>query len=133
MAIYYDTVREAVAAAEDILPGRAAPDGEEDPRWQAMISVGQFIETEPEAVWSFARRLAISPDEDLRAAVATLLLEHLLEYHFDAMIARVEEAAGSNELFADTVCRCWKLGQAEEASRSARFDTLIASIRRRAR
>jgi len=129
MATRYPTVHEAIAAADRILPGRVAPPGEEDPRWQAMIAVGHFVEIEPEAVWSFARRWGTSPDDDLRMAVATLLLEHLLEYHFDAFITRVEASALSNGLFADTVCSCWKMGQAEEPSRAARFDRLIASIR----
>lgn len=97
MATRYPTVHEAIAAADRILPGRVAPDGEEDPRWQAMIAVGDFVETEPEAVWSFARRWGTSPDDDLRTAVATLLLEHLLDYHFDALIARVEDSALNDE------------------------------------
>jgi hypothetical protein len=87
------------------------------------------VETEHEAVWSFAQRWGTSPDDDLRSAVATLLLEHLLEHHFDVMIGTVEHVALNNALFADTVCRCWKLGQAEEPSRAARFDRLIAAIR----
>ena len=129
MAIHYPTVHEAIVAAERILPGRAAPDGEEDPRWQAMIAVGDFVETEPDMVWSFAQRRGTSPDDDLRSTVATLLLKHLLEHHFDVMIGSVEQPARNNELFADTVCRCWKFGQTKEPTRAARFDRLIASIR----
>jgi hypothetical protein len=129
MATHYPTVHEAIAAAERILPGHAAPDGGDDLRWQAMISVGDFVETEPQAVWSFVQRWGTSPDEDLRSAVATLLLEHLLEHHFDAMIGSIEHVALKNELFGDTVRRCWKLGQAEEPTRAARFDRLMAAIR----
>ncbi|HEU5255120.1 MAG TPA: hypothetical protein VFU28_03970 [Vicinamibacterales bacterium] len=129
MPAHYPTVQEAIAAAERILPGRAAPDGAIDPRWQAMIAVGDFVETEPDAVWSFVQRWGTSPDEDLRSAVATVLLEHLLEHHFDGMIGSVEHAALNNECFADTVCRCWKLGQAEEPTRAAQLDRLIAAIR----
>jgi hypothetical protein len=33
------TVDEAIAAADAILPGTAAPDGETDLRWQAVIAV----------------------------------------------------------------------------------------------
>jgi hypothetical protein len=44
------TVHEAIAQAEAILPGRAASEGETDPRWQAVIAVAGFIEAEPEAV-----------------------------------------------------------------------------------
>jgi hypothetical protein len=65
------TVQEAIAAAEKLLPGDAAPDGEIDPRWRAIIVVGEFIEDDPEAVWSFILRWGSSPDEDLRTAIAT--------------------------------------------------------------
>ena len=87
------TVRDAIAKAEAVLPGRMAPDGEIDPRWQAIITVAAFIETEPEAVWPFIKRWGGHPDEDLRSAVATCLLEHLLEHYFDDFIARVEDHA----------------------------------------
>jgi hypothetical protein len=72
------TVWEAIGEAEATLPGRAAPDEEIDPRWQAIIKVAGFIESEPEAVWVFIVRWGCHEDEDLRTAVATVLLEHLL-------------------------------------------------------
>ena len=122
------TVGDAIAKAEAVLPGRAAPDGETDPRWQAIIRVAEFIETDPEAVWPFIKRWGGHPDEDLRMAVATCLLEHLLEHHFDDFIARVEDRARADALFAGTVGTGWKLGQAEEPRRAARFDRLIAAI-----
>lgn len=125
------TVDETIAAAEAILPGRAAPDGELDPRWQAVTAVAEFIESEPEAVWSFAKRWGGSSDEDLRMAISTCILEHLLEHHFDAFIGRVEDAALADRLFGDMVTSCWKFGQSEQTSRAARFDQLIASIRER--
>ena len=43
-------VQRAIARAERILRGTPAPDGKRDRRWQAIIQVGQFIETQPEAV-----------------------------------------------------------------------------------
>ena len=122
------TVQEAIAAAESMLPGRAAPDGELDPRWQAIIAVGEFVEEEPEAVWQFILRWGSSSDEDLRAAVATCLLEHLLEHHFDRFITRIERAAKTDPLFAKTAASCWKFGQSEEPNRSARFDQLVKQI-----
>jgi hypothetical protein len=124
------SVQQKLAAAEKLLPGHAAPDGERDPRWQAIIKVGYHIETDPEAIWPFVLRWGSHDDEDLRTAIATCLLEHLLEYHFDSIFPHVEAAARSNRNFADTVCRCWKLGQAEEPTRARRFDRLVASIRR---
>jgi hypothetical protein len=47
------TVKEAIAAAEQLLPGIPEPDGTEDPRWQAIIEVGIFAEHEPEIIWPF--------------------------------------------------------------------------------
>lgn len=123
------TVEETISVAESILPGHTAPDGEIDARWQAIIAVSEFIEAEPELVWSFARKWGAHPDDDLRMAVSTCVLEHLLEYHFDAFISRVEEAAKADQLFANMVTNCWNFGQSAEPTRAARFDRLLASIR----
>ena len=124
------TVHQAIAAAESVLPGQAAPDGEVDPRWQAIIVVGEFVETDPAPVWAFVRRWGASSDKDLRMAIATCVLEHLLEYHFDHIISRVEEAALADYRFGDMVSHCWKFGESEEPNRAARFDALVQSIRR---
>ena len=114
------SVYDAIAKAEAVLPGHAAPEGEIDPRWQAIIAIGEFIETERDAVWSFIIRWGGHPDEDLRTAIATCLLEHLLEHHFDNFIARVEQHARADGLFADMVSRCWTFGEAEHPDRAAR-------------
>lgn len=123
------TVQEAITAAEEILPGHAAPGGVEDLRWQAIIEIGHFAPQEPEAVWPFVLRWGSHEDEDLRAAIATCLLEHLLEYHFDLVFPRVEDAARSNIWFAMTTAICWKFGEAKETTRAERFDRLCSEIR----
>jgi hypothetical protein len=129
------TVEEAISSAEAILPGHAAPDGEVDDRWQAIIAVAEFIETEPEAVWSFAKKWGGHPDDDLRMAISTCVLEHLLEQHFDAIFARVEEAAHTDQLFAKTVANCstalrvLREHGSEWQARADRFDRLVSSIR----
>jgi len=122
-------VEEAIAKAEELLPGQAAPEGEVDPRWQAIIVVGEFIERDPEAIWPFILRWGSHEDEDLRTAIATCLLEHLLEHHFDPMFPRVETAARSNPNFAKTVLGCWKFGQAKDPERADRFDRLRSELR----
>jgi len=104
------TVEQAILAAESILPGHAAPDGEIDPRWQAIIAVGDFIEAQPEPVWSFIVRWGSSSDADLRMAVATCLLDHLLEYHFDQFISQVEITAKDDPLFATPLDIAGSLG-----------------------
>jgi hypothetical protein len=95
-----------------------------------VIAVAEFIESNPEPVWSFILRWGCSEDEDLRMAIATCALEHLLEHHFDVFISRVEEAALGNPLFARTVSACWKFGQSNDPSCAARLDRLNASLRR---
>jgi hypothetical protein len=121
-------VHEAIDRANEILPGVSAPKGEQDPRWQRIIDVGTYIVAEPEAVWAFVARWGSATDEDLRDAVATCLLEHLLQHHFELMFPRVEERANSDTLFADTFKRCWKLGQAELPKNAARFDALSTRL-----
>jgi len=50
-----------------------------DPRWQAIIDVSEYLAHEPEPIWSFIEDLHDTKDEDLQAALATCLLEHLFE------------------------------------------------------
>ena len=125
------TIDQAIVEAEAILPGQTAPQGELDPRWQAIIAVSEFTATHPEQVWLFARKWGAFPDADLRMAISTCVLEHLLEHHFDSFISRVEEAVRTDVLFADTVSHCWKFGQSTEPTRADRFDRLQAFIRSR--
>jgi len=124
------TVQDALAAAERLLPGQSAPDGAEDPRWQTIIEVAMFAEHEPEAIWPFVLKWGSHEDEDVRAAVATCLLEDLLQYHFDTIFPRVESAARSNASFGKTATLCWKFGQAKEPVNAQRFDGLIADLRK---
>jgi hypothetical protein len=118
-------VDNAIGRAESILPGVPAPEGAEDPRWQAIIDVGNYIESDPEPLWAFIARWGTHEDEDLRAAIATCLLEHLLDAHFDLIFPRLAALATSNALFADTFSRCWKCGEARRPENAARFDDLV--------
>jgi hypothetical protein len=93
--------------------------------------VGEFVESDPASVWAFVRRWGISSDDDLRMAIATCVMEDLLEYHFDDIISRVEEAALADHRFGDMVSHSWKLSESEEPSRAARFDALVRSIPRK--
>ncbi len=83
-------------------------------RWQAIIVVGESIEGNPEGVWQVICEYGVSEDEDMRAAVATVLLEHLLEYHFAAYFPRLEvKIKEGAPLLKDTLRSCWAFGQAE--------------------
>jgi len=124
-----DSVQEAIEAAEKILPGEVAPDGQEDPQWQAIMLIEDFIEDEPEAILPFVLKWGVHEQEDLRGAIACLLLEHLLEFHFELIFPRVQEAAIANPLFADTFLKTWKLGQAKKEPNSNLFDALRSKLK----
>jgi len=122
------TVREAIDDAEAVLPGVPAPADARDERWQRILEVGSYLRDEPEAVWGFVARWGGHEQEDLRSAIATCLLEHLLEHHFALLFPRVEALAAADPLFADTFKKCWKLGQAEQPENAARFDSLATRL-----
>ena len=123
-------VAQAIKRANSILPGVSAPDGEDDPRWQAIIDVGEFIQSNPEDVWSFVAKWAAHSDEDLRSAIATCLLEHLLEYHFEKIFPRVEYLAQKNVQFAHTFLLCHQFGESETNENSIRFEQLKKRIQK---
>ena len=55
---------------------------DEDVRWQAAIALGELCESEPELIWPLVLKWGSSENEDVRDAVATCMLEHILEFHF---------------------------------------------------
>jgi hypothetical protein len=120
-------VRQAIRDANACLLGEPATVGQ-DPRWHAIIAVAEYVETEPELIWEFIRHWGGHPQEDLRNAIATCLLEHLLEHHFVTFFARVEQAAWTHTLFGDMFLRCWRLGQAEEPGNAELFNSLRARL-----
>lgn len=85
-------VHRAIADAERVLPGHASTGGE-CPRWQAIIAVGMFIETDPLPVCDFAMKWAWRRGADLQRAISCCLIEHLLEHHFDLVLPRMRAAA----------------------------------------
>ncbi len=121
----------AIRAAEKILPGVAAPEGQKDPRWLAIIKVGEYVETDPEPIWQFTIRWGSHSDSDLRMAIATCLLEHLLQFHFDLIFPRVYELALHNPFFADTFMSCCKFDQSKIPRNSKRMDELEAKCRKK--
>jgi hypothetical protein len=126
-------VAEAIREADALLPGVPVAEGQ-DARWQAIIAVGEYIESEPDAVWAFIRKWGGYPQEDLRDAVATCLLEHLLEYHFAAYFPQVAVLARADALFGDTFERCWPFGQALELGNAEQYAALseLLAARRQA-
>ena len=82
-------------------------DPDNDCRWQALIVVGEFIETAPEIVWEVAQTYGQSEDDDMRMGVACVLLEHLLDQHELRYRSQVDELASQSPLFAETLSICF--------------------------
>ena len=121
-------VFQAIRKAERLLPGKVAPDGQSDPRWQAILRVEDHIEQHPEEVWRFTRKWGAHANADLRTAVATCLLEHLLAYHFSRIFPLVSEASRQSARFADTLGRCWEFGQTRRPRNSKSFRELRREV-----
>jgi hypothetical protein len=125
--------RRAIARAERILPGKPAPEGECDPRWQAIIEVETFVDSQPEAVWEFAKRWGKHPQQDLRTAVGVCLVEALLEQHFELLFPRVREAVRASSRLADTFSRAWWYGFKEGSPQRDALEKLQRQCRARTR
>jgi hypothetical protein len=125
-------LRRIIKRTERILPGRPAPDGEDD-RWQAIIQIGYHIPGQPEPIWEFVRKWGKHPQKDLRMAVATLLLEHLLEHHFELIYPRVCAEAKASNRFRDTLRHCWWMGEAALPTNARKLDRIAGVKRRRVR
>jgi hypothetical protein len=94
------SVHAAIDAATRLLPGTPVEAGP-DSRWQAIIEVAEFVETNPIEVWNFVAVWGCSPDPDLRAAIATCVLEHLLEHHFAQIFPLAAALARKSAVRAD--------------------------------
>ena len=62
--------------------------GSESDRWAAAAELGEFVFEHPDSVWPLVLRFGSSDVEDVRQAIATNVLEHILEHHFDSFFPR---------------------------------------------
>jgi len=122
----HGTLKEAIEAADALLPGAAAPEGDVDFRWRAIIRVGRFIQDEPHEVLQFVLRWGGHEDEDLRAAIATCLLEHLLEHHFNQTVSALADEIAQNPAFRSMCRLCWEFGDLEVPERRLKWRGLLA-------
>ena len=58
--------------------------------WQACIIVSESVQSSPDAVWHAILDHCDSPDEDLQAAISCVLLEDLLDAHFEEYFPRLK-------------------------------------------
>ena len=77
-------------------------------RWQALIVIGECIESCPDEVWKIVQEYGDAKDDDLRTAIGVVLLEHLLEFNFDKFFPLVREEVSQGKIrFLDTLQRCF--------------------------
>ena len=77
-------------------------------RWDGAELLGEFAETAPDAVWPLIVRFGSSDDADVRTAIATCVLEHVFQYHFDRYFSEAERRVrAGNKPFANTVSSSW--------------------------
>jgi hypothetical protein len=83
-------------------------DSDNNCRWQAVIVIGESIVTNPEGVWQVVAEFCNSSDDDMRAAIACVLLEHLLDADFETYFPRVrEEVQRGRSWMIKTLQMCW--------------------------
>jgi hypothetical protein len=124
-------LRYRIRRAERLLPGRPAPKGKTDWRWQAIGKMERFVETQPEPIWEFINKWGRHPQADLRTAIGVILLERLLDQHFSAFIDRVETAVRESKRFKDTLGRAYWIGEAAWPPNARRLDALAGIKRQR--
>jgi hypothetical protein len=111
----------------DIESGLSSQD--EKVRWNAAVAAGELIAVRPLDVWSIVKKYGSIDNPDLRTAVATCILEHLLEHHFDDFFPLLDrEIESGNHLLGETFSQCWKFGQSELPQNSLLWDKLQRNI-----
>jgi hypothetical protein len=102
---------------------------ENDVRWQSLIVIGEFIPlgAHNERIWSLILEYC-GIDDDMQSALATVLLEHLLEHDFERTLDKIRGALEkSNPPLLDLVPRCGRFGESDSQWR--RLQDLIAPSR----
>lgn len=127
-------LRDCIQTADQVLRTEPASEASPSPRWQAVIAVGEYLrETdEPELICDFIERWGTSNDDDIRAAIACCLLEHLIELHFEATFHRIESKVKKNWNFADCFRTCWSNVRGSPSHRK-RYDNLKKWVAKRGR
>jgi hypothetical protein len=101
--------------------------GDVSKAWAAAAELGEYALDCPEKVWPLVIQFGSSSEEEMRQAIATCVLEHVLEYHFDEYFPLIEaEGSKGNLDFVDTLRLCWKFGKSLEPSRAKRWETFLS-------
>ena len=92
-------------------------------RWRAAIELGEYTKSDPETVWKLCVKWGSARHVDTRMAIATCVLEHILEHHFDPYFNEtVKLVRAGNRRLGMTLSSSWKFGQANKGAHSKKFD-----------
>ena len=83
-------------------------------RWQASIVVGDFIDSDPEAVWSVVDRFIRRGETRGSDALSLCVVEHLLEQDFQRYFPRLKALwHDGHDLAKELLEYCWAFGDAK--------------------
>ncbi|MBI1225424.1 MAG: hypothetical protein GC192_09330 [Bacteroidetes bacterium] len=87
-------------------------DKNNDCRWQALIVCSEFMERFSDEVWDIILNYGNSEDDDMRSAIATVLLEHYFENNLELKLHKLEdlERKVTYDEYANlkkTLSMCW--------------------------
>lgn len=100
--------------------------GDEKSIWKGAEALGEYVESYPEAIWPLVLVHGSSDNSVVRLAMATCVLEHILEHHFERYFSEMERRVNAgNHALRETLKSCWKFGQAEIPKNADRWDRLL--------
>lgn len=94
----------------------------------ALIQMQDHLESRPFALWRFVERWGNHPHHAIRLYVSIWILEHLIEQHFELLIARLEELCRRDPLYGDMFLYAWIGGKAKRPANRARLLRLKQSV-----
>jgi hypothetical protein len=86
---------------------RLIEDSNNNCRWQSLIVIGEYLNEYPEDIFHIIIKYGSSKDEDMRTAIATILLEHLLEKNFRKHFNLYKKFSENDSYLLDTLSKCW--------------------------
>lgn len=108
------------------LSKRLIEDSDNNCRWQSLIIIGEYLDKYPDDIFKIIIRYGLSEDEDMRTAIAKILLEHLLEKYFEKYFSLYKNISRSNSYLLDTLSRCWVNGF--DSKEQKKIETYLRSI-----
>ena len=97
-----------------------------DKIWQESIALNENISDSPNEVWqTIVEALDLTKNGDTIAAIATCLLEHLLEQDFTWFGSVAERVQRGDDKLLYALSVCSKFGESTKAENSSRWNRML--------